>query len=422
VTPASAATAAVDALAIGETRTVDVFLGLENVVTGHVRYSDGTAADGAKVGLLPAMPQDPQAAEFFDGSAWRLDFERNAEKQEAGPGGTFRFPVHASGEYVVIASAPSGSEAVSDVLALEPGAKGREIELVLPRGGTVSGRVRAPGGASCAGLRIWIGTEKSTGLVEKTCRDLAADGSFEIGPIAPGRKSAYLLLPAQVRHERNGSSSWGGLGYHAELGAIEIVDGVHLEHDFEAKEFPGTIRLDVLVNGEAMSGVQVEMTKDTERSINSLLGNTDRNGTFGPAQAFPGLWNVMAYDPDAGWWCKRLAPVSVEAARASLARIEIQVAEAELIFLDATTGEPLHSREVALLGPAGDSAGDHAWQRHQTDARGRVRWKLAAGEYRFRLQKPGERAFPESQDSGEPQRVAPIVWTDAGPLVHEVRL
>src|SRR5687767_3034286 len=79
----------------------------------------------------------------------------------------------------------------------------------------------------------------------------------------------------------------------------------------------------------------------------------------------------------------------------------------------------------SLLAPAGDWTADFfAWQRKVTGSDGKATWQLAAGEYRFRLEsgEDGHFPFPDPEQAEEKPRVVPIVWTEEGPLVREIRL
>ncbi len=420
----------VDALGLGETRAIDVLVGSQSVVSGRVRYSDGEPAAEVEVVLLPAVPRDPQKSERLKemSLADRVLFDDDAEKGTTDEHGAFRFAIARPGEYRVCAWAPNGAEVVSEVLALGPSTDREGIDLVLARGGYVTGKILAPAGASCSGLRLRIGPDESRRIhraVSNSDRELTPDGRFEIGPIAPGPSTVYLLLPAQKRRTGRGMSIGGGANNFVRLGTVEVREGERIERDFEVPEFPGTVALTVLVNGEALAGVGLELSMTGGEQHFQVLGETDLHGRFGPALAFPGSWAIEAHDPDVGWRYSHSTPVLVTAASESSAEIQVQVTEATLQFLDAGSGAPLANRNISLLGPPGDEFADFlVWVRRETDAEGRATWTLASGEYRFRLDPPPEEFpfFPGLEESQEKQRIAPVVWTLEGPLTGEVRL
>jgi len=416
--------AEVDGLGLAETRALEVRVGPASTLGGRVRYSDGTPAAEVQVALLPATPPASGLDASRQTPGMRARFEQDILKQETGRDGEFRFAIARPDRYLVHASAANGAVVTSAEFELAGGRD--DLELVLPRGGTVAGRILAPAGASCAGLRVWIGPrEASPGTIAETACVLGAEGRYSVGPIPPGELVARLLLPEQMRRIGIGHTMGpGGLGDHVELGALTLRDGEHKERDFEPAEFPGTVTLVVSVNGEAIAGLGVTLTKEAgEDRLVSVEGETDVRGRFGPVHAFPGDWSVSVRDPEEGWRANDLSRVRVEAARPSEAALAVPVAEASLLFLDADTGEPLVRQRIAVLAPPADWTADFPMGVEQTGADGRATWKLAAGEYRFRLETGVEQDFfLELEQPREDQRIAPIVWTAEGPLVREIRL
>ncbi len=415
----------VRALAAGETRALDVVVGNESRVNGHVRYSDGEPARAIDVALLPATPSNPNLAGWP--VADRVMFDRDSKTDTTDASGAFRFTIARPGQVFVGAWTPNGAEVSSEILDLAPGQTRDGLELVLPRGGFVSGRILAPPGSSCAGLRLWIGpTGKlsiaARGASDKTADELDADGRFEVGPIPPGPSTARLLLPVQFERSRL------GLTRHSDptgivLGMLEVVDGGRSQHDFSVPEFPGRIALDVAVNGAASAGLGINLTTTAGNDPSLVTGETDVHGRFGPTLAFAGSWNLVITDADEGWRYVHTTPLLVAAARENHAQIKLQLAEASLRFLEAESGAPLANRSIWLLGPRGIDPGAFApWFQRKTDNEGRATWKLAAGEYRFHLDPPGERLPYFPTGSAEEEHTAPAIWTEEGPLVREIRL
>jgi hypothetical protein len=254
-------------------------------------------------------------------------------------------------------------------------------------------------------------------LTDANVQELGPDGSFAIAGIPPGTHPVELLLP--VTQRRNGLSSSRRIG--PTLAMVDVRDGERVERTLEVTDFPGSVALDVRVDGEAIPGLGIEL---------SALGGDERSKVFGDTQtagrcvlrAFPGTWSVDVHDPDFGWRAADVMHVEVLSARQTSAVVQISLAEATLVFRDATTGAPLARRWISLLGAeTGSPDDDSAWKRVETDDAGRVTWTLASGEYRFRLD-PGEHLplFPAREPAL--RRIAPITWTVAGPLVREVQL
>jgi len=406
----------VDGLAPGETRPVEVRVGAPRVIRGVVRYSDGAPAVGVDVALRESGGEVRSVSSTV-GVEGNVRFSDDEERGATDERGEFRFAVARGGAYVVHANDVGGMGVDSEPIHLAD-ADLDGVELVLARGGFLEGRVLAPPGMSLSGMHVWaegahFGTQP---------REMDADGRFEFGPLPPGATKVHLQLPIQWRRDGAGSST-GSAGPSLELGELEVVDGKRVEHDFTV-EAPGTVVLTVLVNGEALAGVSVQLNSAQRWNGAGVNGETDTRGQTGSLRAFAGSWKVRVNDVDAGWRYDHPTPVVVASVAESHAQISVSVSEATLQFLDAQSGKPLAKQMISVLGPPGDRMAEFPWQRKKTDAEGRARWTLASGEYRFRLDAEGEEFpfFPDEDQPAEPARIAPLSWTLQGPLAHEVRL
>lgn len=405
-------------LAPGEVRDIDVYLDDVGTVSGQVRFTDGSVAGNIPVSLLRPVPTDTQRSKLLDkmGPAERVLFDTDIEQETTDERGIFRFPVLQPGRYIVHASGLKGSEGVSEVLTLEKREDAKWVELILPRGGFVVGRIVVPYNVSCEGLRLWIGpalADPSRALrsVEATARELKPDGRFEIGPIPPGPAQAYLLLPKQVRQSGRYSESAAG---RLDLGTLHIPEGERLERNFEVLDFPGTVRITVLVNGEPAIGASLELFAEGGSRGLALVGETDGEGVFGPALAFPGKLATRVFSPQQGW--SHRTPLIVSAAGETKTEIGIDLIEGTLLLLDRETELPLRERFVTLAPVETTLVGEEIRVRRKTDSKGRVGWTLIRGEYRIWLTEENE----EPREGWD--RSAVVIWNADEPVNAEIRL
>jgi hypothetical protein len=299
--------AEIDGLLAGETRALTLALGEACTVSGSVVYRDGPPAAGLEVLLLrPAevddSPDSPVLTHnMFSSNAEYLRKEIDSAVSDAS--GHFRFVVPRAGAYVVHAT-QDGSSVSSDVLELS--GDGREgIELVLPRGGRLRGRLLADGEVSWAGFRVSFqpAPGKGDSLAPRFAGDsiclLEADGRFELGPVPAGSGVVRLQLPEE-RSSAAGAMSSPSSGQ--ELGTVTIEEGAVLERDFEVRDLPGMLVLVVRVNGVPTAGLRVQLSSSVAR----LSVETDAQGTYGPRATFATTWNARVEDRTAGWsWADR---------------------------------------------------------------------------------------------------------------------
>jgi len=409
--------AEVDGLLPGETRALTVRLGESCTLKGRVAHRDGAPVAGIEVWLLSPAEENDSAESPILQSGGRANDEVRWRKQidtvVSDASGRFRFAIAKEGRYVAHATR-NGSSVSSEVLDLS-GAGMDGLELVLARGGRLRGRLLAPGDVAWTGLRVGFEAEIDPRippasrlplirLAADSLRLVGADGRFELGPLPAVSGTVRLHLP-EVRASGMGSSFTSGSGQ--ELGTVTLEEDTVLERDFEVPSLPGTLALDVTVNGAPAAGLRVQLSGPT----GSLTGETDARGTFGPRPAFGSTWRVQIEDPDAGW---RHAAPEIESRSGSDTRVTvaIDVAEARLVLVDASTGAPLVGHMVGVFRDR-----RRLGRLRETDAAGGVSFTLTPGEYKLVLD-PGERPWIQAATA----RSAVLTWTTTGPLAERVSL
>jgi hypothetical protein len=408
----------VDGLLPGETRTLTVRLGESCTLSGRVVHRDGTPVAGVEVSLLQPAEVDDSALSPILPSGSRSSVDERIRKQvdsvASDASGCFRFAIARAGKYVAHAT-QNGSSVSSEVLQLS-GAGREGLELVLARGGRLRGRLVGAGDASWERFLVGLRAEIDPAIppmarmqrnrqAADSIRPVGADGRFELGPLPAGAGTVQLHLP-DMPSSRTGSSYSSGSGL--ELGTVTLEEDKVLERDFDVFSLPGTLALDVTVNGAPAAGLRVQLSSPT----GNLSGETDAQGTFGPRAAFAATWKVQIDDPEFGW---RHAAPALESRPASDTRVAvaIDVAEARLVLVDASSGEPLVGRSVGVFlerRPLG------AFQ--ETDAAGGASFTLTPGEYKLVLDPP-ERPW---NLEGASVRSAVLTWTVTGPLAERVSL
>jgi len=330
--------------------------------------------------------------------------------------GEFRVECVAPGEYFVRATGSYGLLCVTEPFALWPEESRHDVDVVLARGSFVGGRIVVPPGGSCVGLSVSLAHDRFVWAPSFARQELGPDGRFDLGPVSPGSCELRLHLPPSTGNIPipSGVSS-------VVVATLQLAQGEKLERDFEFPDFPGTIAIDVFVNGRPASNVAMGFwVEDRERRL-VLHGASDANGQFGPSPAFPGAWRLKVGNVRAGWTYAYPEPLLVATASVTRARIDVTIAEGEVSFFDVESGAALAQRTIYVLATEGDGP----ISRRKTDAQGRARWTLATGDYRFRLEpfgveiKTNYRGVPTSID---PAHTVPFRWTNKGPELSEARL
>ncbi|HEX6881778.1 MAG TPA: sigma-70 family RNA polymerase sigma factor [Planctomycetota bacterium] len=149
-----------------------------------------------------------------------------------------------------------------------------ELELRLPRGGAIAGRLVLEDGVSPAGWTMWA----SDGLAEEASAAVAADGTFELASLHPGGWQVRAFEPGK-RHYLGG----GRMATEREpVPDVEVVAGrtVAYEHRSGRRasaRLAGRLTLD---GAPAGAGLVIVRTSTRHGSITSHETTLDPDGRF----------------------------------------------------------------------------------------------------------------------------------------------
>jgi RNA polymerase sigma factor (sigma-70 family) len=207
-----------------ESRPITMALAPPKVITGHVTYTDtGKSVPHALIGVISEGT----------GRSVQSDFETDAE-------GRFRINAPSGDAYVVSAWPPAGLPylAVHQRLNWPKGAIERSLDLALPRGVSIHGKVTEEGSGepiAAATVRFISQAERQGNAASSsgsTVLDTAADGSFQFGALpSPGYLTImapsddYVLQPIGSRMIQDGQP--GGRRYYSHVNVLlELKPGI----------------------------------------------------------------------------------------------------------------------------------------------------------------------------------------------------
>ncbi len=418
--------AEVDGLSVMETRALTVRVGPGACLSGRVIRPDGSPVADLEVLLLkPAEVDDSETSPILTKNMSTGDesrFRKVLDSIATDELGRFCFVLALEGPYVMHAEA-DGSEVSSGVHELTSAGK-QGLQLVLPRGGWVRGTLRGSSGEPCSGFRVGIEPESASRVNDTSARMrqlqsasrtivvLETDGGFELGPVPAGPATVYLHLAEKTI--RMGSMPLADTKMNrVKIGKVTVEEGQVIERDFEVVELPGSIVLELTVNGAPAPGLQL-LVHGAEGTGFGLRGETDANGTFGPTQAFPGNWTVEVFSFDYGWRSAWPGPIQVTSSAECRATVAIDVATAKVLFTDKETGKPLPNRPIAVFE---DDFPIRLGSPCVTDSDGSASFTLTSGNYIFVLDADDTVRAPTPDE-----RSATLTWTPQGPLVDRVQL
>lgn len=206
----------VDGLLPDETRALSFVFGPPLALSGRVLRPDGRPVAGCPVVLLkPAAEDDSPASpillrDFFYHGEFdpeMAEYRREEAKTTSDAEGRFRFEIEAGNSYALCAFLPQNRMLATATASLSVDAEepADDLELVLPATGRLRGRIRTPVEGIVPGLRVWAVQDDAVSLfspVKTAAFELAADGSYELGALACGRRTSISCY-------REGPSSSG---------------------------------------------------------------------------------------------------------------------------------------------------------------------------------------------------------------------
>jgi hypothetical protein len=368
----------------------------------------------AEVDDSPASPVLRKNSFTSQAQGWR----RELEVQVTDAAGAFRFELARPGSYALQAVLGHTPLSVATAaLTVNAEGPGEELELVLPRGGRLQGRVLGSPEATLAGLRLWARPVDAAspplgydpGLL--TAVALGADGSFELGPLAAGSVRVFLVLPeSSVDHPAFSNDRLGGA---VELGTAEVLEDGTTRADFACAGLPGRLALTVLVNDAPAAGLDVTLRPADAQDPTELRAVTDAGGTCAPILAFPGSYRVHLRDVERGWstW---LAEAVLLPGASSVERTLVLTVAHETLFCTQAGGEPLVDEWVTVLVASDPYSSWEQVTARRTDEHGRLELALPPGEYA--LQRGRLEPFRD------PPTSVPLTWTESGPLETRIQL
>jgi len=229
----------------GEATNIDIKVGSSAEsysASGRVTDSDGLPIPGTRIGFVLNTNNQERSGSFYSGVI--TDSRGEFKFDGLGPG---RYGAYVTSQY-------DGGDSYSDPAyfeVIDKDVSGVEIKAI--HGLTLSGVVVAEGGVQrvfqLAGLRVSANSIQAsrTQINNSATASVAADGSFQVNGLRPGRVSVGVypsgpssIRPSIVRIEHDGI----GLPQGFELQAGQSVSGLHVVISYGTGIIRGTARFE----------------------------------------------------------------------------------------------------------------------------------------------------------------------------------
>jgi protocatechuate 3,4-dioxygenase beta subunit len=196
---------------------VRIVLALSSRVSGRATGPDGKPVAGASVTLNESNRR-------FSSALWEAA-ARHQHRGVTDDEGRFSFVDVSPGAFELSADAPRHQEAVLRGLEVKPGQDLAGVEIVLPAGAAVEGRVSSPEGRPVEDAEVMVAEPSRRGSPFSSLRDgTDAEGRYRIEGISPGPHTL------EVRAE----------GYKRAVRDVELKDEAH-GVDFQLERGPGEV-------------------------------------------------------------------------------------------------------------------------------------------------------------------------------------
>ncbi|MEM9381489.1 MAG: sigma factor [Planctomycetota bacterium] len=385
---AGIAAARVPGLGVAETRPISLTLRPATTASGVVVHPDGTPAEGAVVRLVaPAEIDDGPGvlvatSQVLASAPERL--RKELARTYAGVDGSFELPIEIRGEAFVLVGEAPGPTAESGRFDTSDAAAPTDLELTVPRGGRLEGRVVAPDGIELAGRTVLVWTP-SIAFLPVPRAMLDGDGRFELGPLAADAAQVFVLKGSRWSSNPDGSPA-GAIA----LGGVQLVEGetVTAIFDYPALD-PATLRIDL-----SSSGLESE-------PVTAVV----RGGVHGTPVVVAGPANdleAITLEPDTYqlWfggdgWLARADDVEAGAGESVDLSVDLGLSTRCVRFL--VDGAPLAKTSIRVTSAPDEVAGS----RRVTDGDGWLELRLGRGSYSFWI---------ESMDKDLLLRAASVTW------------
>jgi hypothetical protein len=376
-------------LAPNETRAVEARMKHSAEIRGIVVRSDGkTPVAGVQVQLQP--PGEPPLG------PWDVETDY---METADSSGRFRFARVMPGTWSLHAYMNPWILTSVESMLISEGEKKEDLRLQLPPASFLQGHLIGEPGFSFKGMHLRI--RPSAGQVmegfwdeEVVNLEVAADGTFQYGPLPPGETTLSLSYPF---------STYGGRSHSIILAELTLEAGIDMKEQFVLGErAPGSVRVFVSQGGTPLAGHAVQ--------IGASGALTDAGGIAVVGPIFPGDWSVSVFNPLQSREWKYVKPETfrVEPGKQSECTVNVLMIAGRIRIYDATSEKPLAGQEVWLTFP------DDSQHKYQTDVEGWLDLNLSPGIYLL------SDDYQRNPRDGENQ--VNLTWTFTGPVIDKVKL
>jgi hypothetical protein len=369
------------ALAPGEVRDIVFVRDSSRTLRGTVLTSVGGApASGVVVELTRgALPgHDLENAGMVHLNGHLLPLRDLATHTDAN--GRFEFSALHPGVWTVCAR---WGEHLSAEQTVELGDEALELELAAPPHALLRGRLLLPPDFDATSLvvaawprpeerRMFHGSERAA--------PVAADGSFEVGPLPLGPRWLSLFLPS-TRFDSGEQRTLLDLGSH-----VVAADALApLELDLRQR-LPGGVKVRMSLDGAPASRAEFALELVEVADVAGAHSiSLDARGEI-ELQGVPnGVLRACLRSRDGRWWWR--SPTTFELSPGATAQVELDITtfERSLSFVHGATQAPIPHARVALYtqGPSSEQRAEV-----RADEFGRVSLRAPALHMRFELLEP----------------------------------
>lgn len=374
----------------GETRDVVVSFAPATALEGRVLGTDGVTPLVDVVvqlteGPLPGHSKGAGAAVHTP--AGTMPPIRRATRTDAN--GVFRFESVSAGLWTV--RAKWGPWLVADQTQAHPAVQAWELRQ--PVSGTVRGRLLVPEGVDLSRASVTTYPVGGPALEEEGWFPprpsvLAADGSFQLGPLPVGATTLTLWIATPGAFE----GEWNSNG--ASLGNVQVTEGPGSEHVFDRRAtYPGELAVFVKLDGTAtpLGSVTVrDVDAPSTQGVWAYGAEIGEGGFMTAGGLTPGKTYRVGYLALSGWRWDHPDPQQLAPGERREFVLEIPTHEREIVVLDAVTNAPVPDVRVAWrTGPdfaaTSDKPQDLQRSSASADVQGHLRVRLPEGQVRLVL-------------------------------------
>lgn len=272
------------------------------------------------------------------------------------------------------------------------------VDFTQPASGFFSGRLLLPEGAPTEKIVIDLavlpfGTVPWLPRFAPEPGELAADGTFRLGPVPVGSIAVTLMV---FSHTNDGMGD-GDTGTGPHIGEFQIVAGESGPVVIDARSIipahmQGAIRMDgVLVNSGNLLAIPLQYTAGSA-IIHSVV---TEDGRYSVGGLKPGVELSVTYTALDGWSWTSPQRVTLAAGSDTEIPLAFETIEREIQILDATTQLPVANQRIGWrTGQDLEAGTDDVWSLSRasakSDAQGKLRLRFPGGPARPVALPPGK--------------------------------